>query len=184
MNFEELTKGSQEAFRALVEQYSQNVVGACYGFLKNKSDAEDAAQEVFLEVHRSLHGFRKEADLSTWIYRIAINKSIDYLRKQKRQQRISDLRDFFARKNLKKQADHTPHKELEDEERKHILQTQILALPDNQKIALVLKHYQRLSNAEIARIIQTSESAVEGLLHRARDNLRKKLEKRYEKSEI
>lgn len=184
MNFEELAKGSQEAFRALVEQYSRSVVSTCYGFLKNKADAEDAAQDVFLEIFTSIRGFRKEADLNTWIYRIAINKSIDYLRKQKRRRRISDLREFFIRKSQKKRVARSPQKELEDEERKQILQCQIHSLSDNQKIALVLKHFKRLSNKEIAYIMQTSEPAVEGLLHRARDNLRRKLEKRYEKSEI
>lgn len=184
MDFEKLAKGSQEAFRELVEQYSQSVVNTCYSFLKNRADAEDVAQEVFLEVYKSVGGFRKEANFKTWVYRIAINKSIDFLRKQKRRQKISDLRDFFTRKSQKEEADQHPHQKLEDEERKRLLQAQIHGLPDNQKVALVLKHYQKLSNKEIARIMQTSEPAVEGLLHRARENLRRKLEKRYRKSEI
>jgi RNA polymerase sigma-70 factor (ECF subfamily) len=184
LDFEKLAKGSQEAFRELVEQYSQSVVNTCYSFLKNKANAEDVAQDVFLEVYKSIGGFRKEANFNTWIYRIAINKSIDFLRKQKRRQRISDLRDFITHRSWKKQTDQRPHKELEDAERKQILQSQIQSLPDNQKIALVLKHYKRLSNKEIAHIMQTTEPAVEGLLHRARDNLHRKLEKKYRKSEI
>lgn len=175
---EQLNQGSQEAFRALVAQCSHNVISACYGLLGNVEDAEDVAQDVFIEVYRSVHRFRKESDLNTWIYRIAINKSLDLLRKRKRKKRIGDLRAFFHSKA--KPAD-TPHQRLEEAERKEILQQQIGLLAEDQRIALVLSQYEKLSNKQIATIMGTSETAVESLLHRARASLRRHLAAYFEK---
>ena len=112
---EQLKRGSEEAFQALMAQCSRNVINACYGLLGNVEDAEDVAQDVFIEVYKSIHRFRKESDLNTWIYRIAINKSLDLLRKRKRKKRIGDLRALFHAKA--KPAD-TPHQRLEEMERK------------------------------------------------------------------
>jgi RNA polymerase sigma-70 factor, ECF subfamily len=175
---EQLKRGSQEAFQALVAQCSHNVISTCFGLLDNMEDAEDMAQDVFIEVYKSVHRFRKESDLNTWIYRIAINKSLDLLRKRKRKKRFGDLRALFHAKA--KPAD-SPHQRLEEAERKEILQQQIGLLAENQRIALVLSQYEKLSNKQIATIMGTSEAAAESLLHRARANLRKHLTVYFEK---
>lgn len=176
---EGLKKGSPEAFRALVEQYCRTIISTCYGFLNSTEDAEDVAQEVFIEVYKSVRQFRKEADLNTWIYRISINKSLDLLRKRKRKKRIADLRGLFVSKN---RGAGSPHEKLEEKERREILQEQIGLLAENQRIAIVLSQYDRLTNKQIAEIMETSESAVESLLHRARGNLRKHLAKYFGKN--
>lgn len=181
MFIDELKKGSQEAFRTLVEQSSQTVVSTCYHFVKNAADAEDIAQDVFLEVYKSVRTFRSDADLNTWLYRIAVNKSLDFLRKQKRKKRMADLRGLFLFKSAKKDTDIAPHDHLEDQERRELLRQHIELLPENQKIALVLSQYEQLSNARIAEIMDTTESAIESLLHRARANLRKNLTNYFEK---
>lgn len=82
MQIEELKKGSPEAFKALVEQHSHDIISTCCSFVNSREDAEDVAQEVFIEVYKSIRQFNKEANLNTWIYRICINKSLDFLRKQ------------------------------------------------------------------------------------------------------
>jgi RNA polymerase sigma-70 factor (ECF subfamily) len=82
----------------------------------------------------------------------------------------------------KSRPSHTPHQQLEEHERRRILREQIASLAENQKVALVLSQYERLSNRRIAQIMQITESAVESLLHRARENLRKKLAKYFEKN--
>lgn len=179
MFVEALKKGSQEAFRSLLEQNSQKVVSTCYSFVKNTDDAEDIAQDVFLEVYQSVRTFRSDADLNTWLYRIAVNKSLDFLRKKKRKKRVADLRGLFMFHRAK-DTNASPHQNLEESERKEILRQQIELLSENQKIALVLSQYEQLPNKEIAEIMQTTESAVESLLHRARANLRKNLEKYFE----
>jgi len=175
---EELKTGAAGAFDRLVAEYSQTVVGTCYNYLNNAEDAEDVAQEVFLEVYKSIHQFRKEADLNTWIYRICINKSLDLLRKRGRKKRINNLKNLFMFRN---KSASSPHQQLEEEERKKILQEQIALLAENQRIALVLSQYDKLNNRKIAEIMAVSESAVESLLHRARVNLRKNLAKYFEK---
>ena len=175
---EQLKQGSQEAFQALVAECSHNVISTCYGLLGNAEDAEDTAQDVFIEVYKSVYRFRKESDLNTWIYRIAINKSLDLLRKRKRKKRIGDLRALF---HAKAKAANTPHRRLEEAERKEILRQQIALLAKNKRIALVLSQYEKLSNRQIATIMGSSEAAVESLLHRARANLRKHLATYFEK---
>lgn len=178
MLIEELKKGSSEAFRVLAERFSHDVINACYGFVNNRDDAEDIAQEVFIEVYKSISRFRNESELGTWIYRISINKSLDFLRKQKRKKRISDLMGLFVFQN---KSSVTPHEQLEEKERKTILREQIALLPESQKVSLVLSQYDKLSNKEIAEIMDISVYAVESLLHRSRANLRKNLEKYFEK---
>ena len=174
---EELKNGSPQAFQTLVELHSHDVISTCYSFVNSREDAEDVAQEVFIEVYKSVRQFRKEANLNTWIYRICINKSLDLLRKQKRKKRIADLRGLFSSKN---RLVSNPHQKLEEKERKEILREQIALLAENQRIAIVLSQYDRLSNKQVAEIMETSESAVESLLHRARGNLRKNLAKYFE----
>lgn len=148
---EELRKGSPQAFQALVELHSHDVIATCYSFVNSKEDAEDVAQEVFLEVYKSIRQFRKDANLNTWIYRICVNKSLYFVRKQKRKKRISDLRGLFGAKN--KVASNV-HQELEEKERKEILQQQIALLAQNQRIALVLSQFDKLSNKQISEIKQ------------------------------
>lgn len=181
MLIDELKQGSQQAFRTLAEQYSQKVVSTCYRFVKNSEDAEDIAQEVFLEVYKSIRMFRSDADLNTWLYRIAVNKSLDFLRRKKRKKRVADLRSLFQFTKSAVSTDSSPQTQLEDQERQEILRQQIDLLSENQHIALILSQYEQLSNARIAEIMGTSESAVESLLHRARENLRKNLAKYFEK---
>ena len=115
MLIEELKNGLPEAFRALVGQYCHHVVSTCYSFVNSREDAEDIAQEVFIEVYKSIHQFRNESDLNTWIYRICINKSFDLLRKQKRKKRMADLRGLYLFKN---RPAGSPHQQLEEKERK------------------------------------------------------------------
>ena len=88
---EKLQRGESEAFRALVEEFKHKIVNTCYRFVMNREDAEDVAQEVFIQVHRSVKNFKGDSSLSTWIYRIAVSKSLDFLKHQKRQKRNISL---------------------------------------------------------------------------------------------
>lgn len=178
---EQLKQGSQEAFQELVAQCSASVINTCYAMLHSTEDAEDMAQEVFIEVYRSIRRFRHEADLNTWIYRIAINKSLDLVRKRKRKKRLGDLQALFRAKTGSARES-SPDRELEERERKQILLEQIGQLAENQRIALVLSQYEKLSNKQVGEVLGISEGAVEALLHRARANLRRKLAKYFEKN--
>ena len=179
MLIERLKHGDTDAFRTLIEKQSTKVISTCFSFVHNTEDAEDIAQEAFLEVYNSIHQFRKDADINTWIYRICINKCLDFLRKQKRKKRTIDLRALFESKNNNVP---TPQQEFEEKERQEILKDAITQLPENQQVAIILSQYDKLPNKQIATIMDTSESAVVSLLHRARENLRKHLENYFKKN--
>jgi len=144
-------------------------------------DAEDVAQDVFIEVYRSIRRFRSDSDLNTWIYRIAINKSLDLLRRRKRKKRMGDLCGLFQAKT-RSSSHPSPHQRLEEAERKELLLQQIGLLPENQRIVLILSQYERLSNKRIGEVLGVSEGAVEALLRRARANLKKELAVYFEKN--
>ena len=73
-----LKEGSEDAFRELVSLYQNKVFNTCYGFVNNHADADDLAQEVFIEIYNSIKTFKENSSLSTWAYRIAVNKSLDF----------------------------------------------------------------------------------------------------------
>jgi RNA polymerase sigma-70 factor (ECF subfamily) len=180
---QQIIGGDPDAFKQLVERYQHKVVNTCYGFVHNKEDAEDIAQEVFLEVYQAIANFRAEAQLSTWIYRIAVTKSLDFLRKQKRQKRIGYIRNILRLNDQIEQIPASqsanPQATLANQERARILQHAVDALSENQKIAIILNKYEGFSYQESADIMGTSVSAVESLIHRAKKNLQKKLYQYY-----
>lgn len=172
-------------FKLIVENFQEKVRNTCFQFVNNRDDADDVAQEVFIQVYDSLSYFRNEAQLSTWIYRIAVNKSLDLLRKKKRKKRFAQLISIFKSDDEGEEIflpiNDNPQQELEDKERKQILNWAIDQLPDNQKIAIALSKYEGFSNKEISEIMHMSLSAVEALIHRAKQNLHKQLYKYFDK---
>ncbi|MBM3420268.1 MAG: sigma-70 family RNA polymerase sigma factor, partial [Bacteroidetes bacterium] len=79
-----LQEGESQAFRVLVEKYHVKVIRTCIGFVHSAADAEDIAQDVFIEIFRSVKNFRGDSELSTWLYRISVNKSLNFLRSASR----------------------------------------------------------------------------------------------------
>ncbi len=168
------------AFKALVDRYQALVINTCYHFLGNRQDAEDVAQEVFLQVYKSAREFRQEARLSTWLYRIAVNRSLNFIRDSKRYRWLKNLSslldDQSDRINDVPASDSDrPDVALEEKERSLVVQKAIDSLPVKQKAAFVLHKYEGLSYQEIADIMQRSLSSVESLIHRAKANLQRKL---------
>jgi RNA polymerase sigma-70 factor (ECF subfamily) len=153
----------------------------------NREDAEDIAQEVFLEAFQSIERFRGDAKLSTWIYRISVTKSLDFIRKQNRKKRFSKLRSIFGQEKeierLPAPANDNPETIFEQQERANALKQAVDALAENQRIAITLHKYEGFSYKEVADIMGTSVSSVESLIHRAKQNLRKKLYAYYDKRE-
>jgi RNA polymerase sigma-70 factor (ECF subfamily) len=174
----DLKDGEEEAFRYLVDQYQDKVYNTCISFVKNPDDADDLTQEVFLEVYNSIHKFRLESKLSTWIYRISVNKSLEYLRKMKRKKRFGFLFaiDFERnqRDNVELEFNH-PGILAENKEKAAILYRAIEKLPENQRIAFTLHKLEDLSYVQISEIMNKSLSSVESIMHRAKLNLRKEL---------
>jgi RNA polymerase sigma-70 factor, ECF subfamily len=169
----------EELFKSLVAEHQEMVINTCYRFVFNREDAEDLAQDVFVEVFRSLEQFREEAKLSTWIYRIAVTKSLDHLRRLKRKKRFSSLKRMIGvtdpSEEIATPVTDNPAEVLSESERAAILQDALNSLPDSQKTAFLLSKQEGYSNQEIADILKTSVSAVESLVHRAKKNLHGKL---------
>lgn len=180
---EQLQKGSETAFSELVENYKRQVINTCYGLVHNTEDAEDIAQDVFIEVFRSVGNFRAESKISTWLYRIAVNRSLNHIRDNKKRKWFQSFDDVVKEKNahLQHQASENPGIELENLQRATILHEAISSLPENQKTAFTLNKYEDLSYKEIAEIMDTSVSSVESLIHRAKMGLQKKLYHCYKK---
>jgi RNA polymerase sigma-70 factor, ECF subfamily len=177
--------GDESAFKVVYNDNYRKVLNACYRFVNNREQAEDLAQEVFIEVFRSLKNFRSEAKLSTWIYRIAVTRSIDQLRAQKRKKRFAFLKSLTEEDNMIEQIPARDYEDpgfnLENEERIKVLNWALGSLSGNQRVAFTLSKYDEMSYKEIAEILETSISSVESLIHRAKKNLEKKLYNYYKK---
>lgn len=165
-------------FEMLVEKYQHKVFHTCMVMLKNREDAEDIAQEVFIEVYRSLDKFRGDASLSTWIYRIAVNRCMDLMRMKKRKKR--NLFAFQPKSNdelerLQPTNPQHPHWLMEESERNILLNRAIEQLPERQKVAFNLAKVEGMKQDKVAEIMETSVGSVESLLIRAKRNLKEML---------
>ena len=170
-----------------MREYQEKVLNTCYGFINSREEAEDLTQEVFVEVFRSISGFKENAKLSTWIYRIAVSKSLEEIRSRKRKKRAAYFKSLIGLETAQEivaTKDKDPHEVLEDAQRLEIMQQAIEKLPENQRIAFTLHKFEQLSYQEVAEVMGSSVSAVESLIHRAKNNLKKYLYRYYEKKMI
>ena len=176
---EEIKTGSEQAFRQLVESYQAMIYNTALGFVQQPEDAEDIAQEVFIQAHRSISSFKGESKLSTWLYRIAVTKSLEHLRARKRKKRFALFSVFSAaEEDAPADFDH-PGVALENREQAKMLFRATRKLPDNQRTAFILNKTEGLSYQEVGEVMQLSVGAVESLLQRAKQNLQKTLENYY-----
>lgn len=178
--------GDTENFRQIVETHQDMVVRTCYAFVHNHDDAQDIAQEVFVNVYLSLKGFKGQSSLSTWIYRIAVNASLKHIRDNRKHSllhRLDALLDFTKAK----ETIHLPHDPtnpeliLTNRQRSDAVHNAIDSLAENPRTAFILTQYDELSYQQVADIMNISTSAVDSLIHRAKSNLQKKLKDYYKK---
>lgn len=175
-----LREGNEQAFKELVTRYQDAVYNTALGLLQHPTDAEDIAQEVFIQVYRSIDSFKGDSLLSTWMYRITVTKSLDLIRSRKRKKRFGILSQLFGEDNrpIHEAVDFVhPGVKQEQKEEAGILFKLIDQLPENQRTAFLLNKVEELSYREIADILQITEGAVDSLLQRAKQNLRKKIGK-------
>lgn len=168
----------------MVEQYKDRVFNTCLGFLENRQEAEDVAQEVFIEVYRSIGDFRGEAKFSTWLYRIAVSKSLEEIRRKKRKKRFAFLvsveqHDGIAETMIDPETESHPLSQLENKERATVLFTALNSLAESQRVAFTLHKVEGLSYEEVSEVMHTSLSSVQSLIHRARQNLKERLRTYY-----
>lgn len=169
-----LKAGNATAFHRLLDDYQQKVFSSCLSFVPNKQDAEDLAQEVFTEVFKSIHGFRSNASLSTWIYSITTNKCLAFIRKRNAKKRLGFMQSLFGVEGGERhyfvEFDH-PGVLLEHKEQTEAVFKAINALPDAQRVVFTLSKIEGKSYQEIVELTGKSLSSVESLLFRAKKNL-------------
>ena len=180
-----LKKKDRKAFKEIVERWQNMVYNTAIGLLQNAEDAEDTAQEVFMQVYESISSFKGESKFSTWIYRITVSKSLDHLRKKKRKKRFAFIQRLYGKDEglmIDPPDFFHPGVKIENKENAAILFKAIDQLPSNQKIAFILNKIENLSYKEISEVMKSSESSVDSLLQRAKKNLQKNLKDYYNKS--
>lgn len=170
----QIQSGHKQAFRKLVELHHQRVIHICLSFVHIAEDAEDIAQEVFIEVYKSIDTYRSEASLSTWIYRLTVNKSLDFLRQKKRKKRGFGMVHKMEQNDLEalSEVDNVEASAIiENKERLMLLRAAIDKLPERQRIAISLSKINELGQKEVADLMNTSVASVEALLIRGKKKL-------------
>lgn len=169
-----IAKGSEQAFTTFYELYAKKVFNTALSYTKNTEEAQDITQDVFVKIYRKATTFKGKSSVNTWVYRIVINTSLNYLDKKSRKAdsgteiKNDDVINF-----------NHPGVILENKENAATLYRVIDCLIENQKTAFILSYIEELPRQEVADIMETSVKAVESLLQRAKANMRKELENLY-----
>ena len=179
-----IAKGDEDAFEILVNRHQNSILNLVYRFIGDRTQAKDLTQEVFIRVWQSAKSYEPKAKFTTWIYRITANLCFNELKSSRRRKWFSFNWSYEDGEHTFEEtpSDSAPSAEdlLLEKERSRQISDALQSLPDNQRMALVLKRYDDLSYQEIAQIIGCSVSAVESLLVRAKRTLQEKM-KNFEK---
>jgi len=172
-------RGDREAFGLLVDRYRKPLINFIYRFTTNPGESEDLAHEVFIKAFQSAPKYEPRAAFSTWLYRIATNVALNYLRDHKPKLSRSldsdqDCDEGEARVEVRDTRALVDEK-LMERERVRQIRRALAALPENQRLAVVLTKYQELSLKEASEILNCSETAVKSLIFRAYSTLRETL---------
>jgi RNA polymerase sigma-70 factor (ECF subfamily) len=172
--------GDDSAFEYLVQKYRRPMVNFMFRMAHNNAAAEDLAQEVFLRVYRSRESYEASAKFTTWLYRIATNLAVNHARDTRHERRENtvslDEPDAESGRTLDL-PDRTPSAEetIVQRERLAAIRQRVQALPERQRIAVVMHKYQQMEYRQIAEVLKLSESATKSLLFRAYETLREQL---------
>jgi RNA polymerase sigma-70 factor (ECF subfamily) len=172
--------GDEAGFNYLVEKYHRQMIHFLFRMVHNQAVAEEMAQEVFLRVYRSRESYRAEAKFTTWLYRIATNLAVNHARDTKHERSAQTIyldspdEETGTRPDV---ADDEPTVEqrLMRDERMAAIRTHVMALPERQRMAVLMHKYQEMDYKQIGEVLKLSESATKSLLFRAYQTLRDKL---------
>lgn len=171
--------GNEDAFAQLIRRNQHKVFSIIYRFLGDRAEAEDLSQEVFLRVYRTCGRYEPTAKFSTWLYRIATNISLNAIRNRSRFHPLSievrpDDSDDFQRE-IADDSTPAPGASMAADELSQVVLSAVEALPEQQRVAIILNKYEGMSYEDIASILACTVMAVKSLLSRARSNLKSKL---------
>jgi len=180
-----IIKGDNDKFAHLVKKHQDMVFKTCMGFVHCSDDANDLTQDVFINAFQNLKKFNQQSAFSTWIYRIAVNASLNAVRAKKRNlfQRFDNLFGQESKQESYLNSDYleNPESGMITNEQEAMVVKEIDKLSEKQKIAFVLSRCDNLPQKEIAAIMNISEGAVESLVQRAKANLAKNLSNYFKK---
>jgi len=169
-------KGELEAFAALVRRHQRRVFGLLLRMLGNREDAEDAAQDTFLNLHRHGHRFRFESRFSTFVYRVAVNAALNRRRSLgRRRTQTEAFGEVHAVGQLGPKPGADPEASLIGDRLRARLTSEVLALPEALRAPVILFDIEGLSYSEISEVLEVAEGTVKSRIHRARQALRTRL---------
>ncbi len=174
-------KVTQEIFDQIYKDYNLLVYNVALNYVQNIEDAQEITQDVFVKVYNSFHNFNQKSSYKTWIYRITINQSLDFIKKKNSQKRffIFGKKSYNENEYLNITTFEHPGVLMENQENAKILFETINTLTENQKTAFLLSKLDGLSNPEIAEIMQLSISSVESLIFRGKKILQERLSAKF-----
>ena len=172
---EEAQRGGREAFAELVRRHERRIYGVVYRMSGNPSDADDLAQEVFLTAWRAIGSFRRGSSFYTWLYRIAVNLSLTFLRKRAREKDRAAFDENLAAASPAHGASSSPEGSSALSEIKARVDEAVGALPARFRASFVLVAGEGLSHRDAARVLGCSENTVAWRMHKARKLLRARL---------
>jgi RNA polymerase sigma-70 factor (ECF subfamily) len=166
-------KGEERCFEDLVKKHTRGVLNLVYRYLGDATRAEDVSQDIFVKVYRARMKYEPKAKFSTWLYRIAVNHCLNEIRARKSQPALAaPINDL-----LEEPQGEDPDARMTRVELQHAVKAAIDALPENQRMAVILARYEDMSYDEIAEAMSLSLEAVKSVLFRAKENLKQSLSK-------
>lgn len=172
---QEAKKGDAEAFTELVRRYQRKIYSTIFQFTRNHHDTNDLAQETFMNAFKSLKKFRQQANFYTWLYRIAVNITMNFLRiKHREKGREEFMEDQLPSEEIKfstsSPENHSLKKEFQEK-----LKEAVESMPLAYKATFVLIAFQEMTHAQAAKVLRCSEKTVSWRMHKARKLLRNEL---------
>jgi len=168
-NVEELKdfiNGDDRAFAKLVNRYKERIFLVVLRIVRNRDEAKDLAQEAFIKAYRNRQTFRADSSFYTWVYRIAVNLSLNYINRNR--ERLAESIEDSDASNFSVE----PDTKVEQEEFKKTIDNAIKELPARQRTVFILRHYEEKSHAEIAELLSITEGAVKANYHQAIQKLK------------
>ena len=171
----EAKMGSREAFSELARRYRERIYHTIFRFTRNPGDADDLAQETFMMAFKSLKNFEQKSSFYTWIYRIAVNLTLNFLKKRKKEQGREEYIEGSTYAEAPRSPLFSPELHSEGKELGEKMDEAIRSLPAGYQTAFVLVSFQGMTHAQAARVLGCSENTVSWRMHKARKMLQARL---------
>lgn len=168
---ENILKGNQQQFKELIMRYQSRVYAVALKVANNQKDAEDISQEVFLQLYRSLSSFNGDSSFSTWIYRITMNKALDFKRKN---EKIKEKESDHNLSTIPESTILSPEEALIKNLDKELIHSYLIELPEAYSDVLKLYYFEELTYGEIALKLNVAVKTVESRLYRAKRIIKEK----------